>query len=114
MADQASYRGDGGADRRGEGLRDLPCRALGNEGGRGERDQLVPARGEAGPQEADPQRQMLDERNGPGDTPGDDRPDDDLGQRQERHRRQRAGGEHLFRPMEEPKRWLHTAFNSGA
>ena len=94
-------RGDGRAHGRGEPLRDLPRRPLRDEGGGGEGDQLVLACRKAGAQEADPQRQVLHERNRPRNAPGDDGADHDLGQRQQRHRRQRAGGEQLLGPVQE-------------
>ena len=104
-------RRDCRAHRRGESLRHLPRRPLRNEGRGGQRDQLVLPRGEAGPQESDPQREVLDEGYRTRNAAGDDRPDDDLGQRQDRHRRQRAGGEQLFRPVEEPERGRRAARN---
>ena len=55
-----------------------------------QREQAIVARGDRGAEQADPQRQVLDEGNRPGDAPAEQPPRDDLGQRQQHHRRDRA------------------------
>src|SRR3989442_2474445 len=99
-AARREHHGGAGAVRGGQDVGRASPLPLWNERAGGERQQLPFARGDRGAEEADPEREVLNDRAGPGNAAAEEPARDDLAERQNDHHQQRTRRDHVLEPDE--------------